>query len=332
MQTIATVFTIMGAIAAGLLLCLEGLKELVGHHKWLNALKFMLCLVVLFGGPVAAADAAVWSYVIAVERYPGVGPELIAQLPIQLLRRVFETRLAECQQLTFEDFKAECLCDMSFYDMSGFGRNAALLLFVEPSQVAECCQWFVKCTVIWKAYKKVKGAGRVSILRYMWTNSVFNADIRASCTLHSISNMNLELQDKLYRALFTENPKDPWIMANLPKPSDIYNSPLCGDAESPVSSDRENTQRPVTVSLEDWYAMGVYAECRFCRFCPPDIKIVPHAIGKTMRHLYPWARHCGACGYNVMKFGLVEGSISVVAVDEVAQSTAGTDNQIREDK
>jgi hypothetical protein len=64
MQTVSLVFAVTAAIAASLLICLQGLKEIIGHHRWLSAIKFILCLLVLFGGPVAAADATFWSFVV----------------------------------------------------------------------------------------------------------------------------------------------------------------------------------------------------------------------------------------------------------------------------
>jgi hypothetical protein len=47
-----------------LLICLQGLKEIIGHHRWLSSVKFILCLLVLFGGPVGAADSAFWAYIV----------------------------------------------------------------------------------------------------------------------------------------------------------------------------------------------------------------------------------------------------------------------------
>jgi hypothetical protein len=64
MQTVSIVFAVTAAIAAGLLICLEGLKDVIGQHRWLSSVKFILCLLVLFGGPVGAADSAFWAYIV----------------------------------------------------------------------------------------------------------------------------------------------------------------------------------------------------------------------------------------------------------------------------
>ncbi|PJF18046.1 hypothetical protein PSACC_02140 [Paramicrosporidium saccamoebae] len=144
---------------------------------------------------------------------------------------------------------------------------------VEPSQIAGCCDWFVECATIWKACITFKGKKLVKALRYMWNNDVLNEETQSSLALSAISRMELERQEALYWALFIENPKNAWIMANLPKPPDLDSDLPCGDAESSVPTERENTQRPVTVSLRT------------------DI----------------------ACGYDAVKFGLAEGSALVVA-------------------
>jgi hypothetical protein len=64
MQTVSIVFAVTAAIAAGLLICLQGLKDIIGQHKWLSSIKFLLCLLVLFNGPVGAADATFWSFIV----------------------------------------------------------------------------------------------------------------------------------------------------------------------------------------------------------------------------------------------------------------------------
>jgi lysylphosphatidylglycerol synthetase-like protein (DUF2156 family) len=63
-DTMQTVSIVTAAIVAGLLICLQGLKDIIGHHRWLSTIKFILCLLVLFGGPVAAADSAFWVYIV----------------------------------------------------------------------------------------------------------------------------------------------------------------------------------------------------------------------------------------------------------------------------
>jgi predicted component of type VI protein secretion system len=54
------------------------------------------------------------------------------------LERVFNTRLIESQELCFKDFKAECQSVMSYLDFSEFEEMAAVLLFVEPSEIKQC--------------------------------------------------------------------------------------------------------------------------------------------------------------------------------------------------
>jgi hypothetical protein len=203
---------------------------------------------------------------------------------------VFETRLAECQQLSFEDFKTECLCDVSFWNMEGFAQTAALFIFVEPTQLEASQHWFVACTALWKASRTVSDAEAVFILRYVWRDDIFNVDIRANITLHFISTMNPELQSSLCKALFGENPNDPWINANLPKPPDVESELPHGDTESPELLDvvdgssvkdaepsapeekivitRPAVAQLEAVSLEKWYAAGHHSECRFCRYRP----------------------------------------------------------------
>jgi hypothetical protein len=277
-----------------------------------------------------------------LERYPGVGPEFANELPIPLLRRVFETRLAECQQLSFEDFKTEYLCDMSFYDMSGFATKSALLIFVEPTQLKECQRWFVESTTLWKKCMAAKGKKLILPIRFIWTNNALNEAIRSSITLYALSHMNEVSKKALCQALFSENPENTWIHDNLPKPSNVESELPCKDAGSSVSpnvdshlpsgdvevsvpNEKEATPRPVVAPLEDgslkkWSTMGKHSQCRFCRFRPSDIKFVSKVIGKTVKHVYPWARVCGACEHNTMEFGLVE--------DKVARNnvTAGRSN------
>jgi hypothetical protein len=58
----------------------------------------------------------------------GVKKALVPDLPIPTLRRVFNTRLVECQTLSFEDFKAECKSTISFLDASGLGGNGRFIV------------------------------------------------------------------------------------------------------------------------------------------------------------------------------------------------------------
>jgi hypothetical protein len=243
---------------------------------------------------------------------------------------VFATRLVECQQLSFEDFKAESLCDLSFYDMGGFAQRAALFIFVEPTQLAECQRWFVESINLWKECMAAKGKKLIDPVRYLWQNGTLNEVIRSNFTLYALSHVDDDSRAALCQALSNENPENKWIRDNLPKAPDVASELPCGNAKSstlpkvgsgPSSKDaephmhlgkeKEKAPQPVVASpeavpLEKWYTVGEHSECRFCGFRPSYMKIISQIIRKTMRYVYPWFRFCGSCEYKTMKFGLAK--------------------------
>jgi hypothetical protein len=63
MNITATVFALICAFAAGINSCILSIQSLFQiQREWMAAMSFVFCLLVLFGGPVAAADGAIWSY------------------------------------------------------------------------------------------------------------------------------------------------------------------------------------------------------------------------------------------------------------------------------
>ncbi|PJF19232.1 hypothetical protein PSACC_00971 [Paramicrosporidium saccamoebae] len=354
---------------ASLASCLTSAEEFLGDRRWFSGVKFLACLVVLFGGPVVAANAAAWSFAVGgalpcaaigvlvgrrmytnrqqaqlvgrlTELCPdatiweasmGFYPALSVSygVPVFIYRLlVFTDRLMECQQLSFEDFKAECLRGMSFYTMDDFGRNAALLLFVETSQLKECREWLIEAAVLWEVCSKIEDEDElICAIRYIWHHDVFSQDIRSSFTFHAVRKMTPESKEGLCQALRANHKGDAWIAIHFPEPSNINNdteAPSTDDTpykpsnvdsaptdpEASVLPNEEKNARaaggPIGgIRLERWSSMGKYMECRFCRYRPPKSRCIPSVIYKAMKHMYPWALRCGKCGCGAMRFGRV---------------------------
>jgi hypothetical protein len=107
-----------------------------------------------------------------------MGTEFANQLPTPLLRKVFETRLAECQQLSFKDFKTECKSVMSYPDSSDIGEMAALLAFVKPSEIKQCQKRHIECGKVTKRFNTLRGLELVDMVRFLWKWDLFDQETR----------------------------------------------------------------------------------------------------------------------------------------------------------
>ncbi|PJF19977.1 hypothetical protein PSACC_00201 [Paramicrosporidium saccamoebae] len=150
MDAVITIFAIMGALIAGFQACEASLKGHKGEPGCLVLIKFIFCLVVLFGGPVVTADRAAWSHGLGgglvcialgtmsfrVIRQHRHKKAIIPDLPIPVLWRVFDARLVGGQKLSFEAFKAEYKSTNERLGAGGIGETAALLLFVDPLELS----------------------------------------------------------------------------------------------------------------------------------------------------------------------------------------------------
>jgi hypothetical protein len=231
---------------------------------------------------------------VAIKNYRGIGDDVIPQLPLAFLERVYNTRLIECQQLSFEDFKTECLHRMSFRDTSGLAERAVLVIFVEPTEAARCREWFRECTTLLNAIHTDKGKELLVALQYLWSNDVLSSTLRLDLTLSALPRLDDQSKAKLCVILGETYPNDSWIETHLPRPQ---------GASAVPENHEKSTQTSIT--LDRWYQPGTVAECRMCGLRPSKLPFLDRAVYKLPKLKFKWAQRCNACKYYTLKVGLI---------------------------
>jgi hypothetical protein len=228
-------------------------------------------------------------------------------LPLADLERVYNVRLTEGQKLGFDDFKAECLHGLSFWDMSGFGKRAAFLFFVDPAETTLCKEWFVKCANVLKAVVTTKGQDLADVIQYIWGEKVLSRPLQLNFTLDAMRRLDEEKKTALCLALYEAYPEDAWIKAYLPRPPGMDMSAL-GRSAKPLPK----------IESERWHPRGSIAECRMCGFRPRDN--ILFSFSMQVSSLATWQTHyCTTCTYRTLKLKLVPNSASAESLDRTVR-------------
>jgi hypothetical protein len=139
--------------------------------------------------------------------------------------------------LVFDDSKAECLHGLSFWDMSGFGKRAAFLFFVDPAETTLCKEWFVKCANVLKAVTTAQDQELADVVEYIWGEKVLSQALQLNYTLDALRRLEGEPKEALCLALYEAYHEDAWIKAYLPRP-------LGMDMSAPGHSAKPRVWRP----------------------------------------------------------------------------------------
>ncbi|PJF18974.1 hypothetical protein PSACC_01209 [Paramicrosporidium saccamoebae] len=327
MNVIAIVFALICACATGLGALIAGVVSVQERGGWLSILGFMSCLVVLFCGPVAATDGALWSFGIGAAlvlvalgalwgcltckhrqqtQLDGMLKEMHpegswdAAIAIKNYRGIDESLI--------QDFKRECLHGLKLNNVGSFGKKAALLLFVEPTQAADYRRWFVECAIVLKQCSGTSEAEILAAVEYIWSHDVLSPELKRDLTLLALGRVGREVGQELCRAIIAVHAADPWVEAHLPKPPKKDDSP--SNLEDKISESLESSPpSPVPEQssgprLERWYLKGDHAECRLCGFRPANKGKALQKAEEALWHINSRARKCETCRYRTMGRGL----------------------------
>lgn len=234
---------------------------------------------------------------VAVNRYEGFDMSLIPQLPFDLLQRVHRTYLTENRYLTMDDFKKECLWSITIITESVLGKAAALLLFVEPSELSRCQKWYERCALMMKLYEESTGAKLANVVRCMWKSDIINGGTRRDCTWFALCRLNSALEAELRRHLWKEFAGDSWIASRL--------APNTSDTTATMDNCNSTLMPIEQVALSVWYTADDFEECRMCKVRPSNRSPLVRKIRKISSTIFKYTFSCDICHHQSMNLNCV---------------------------
>jgi hypothetical protein len=176
---------------------------------------------------------------------------------------------------------------------SKLGAAAALLLFVEPSEVSHCQKWYAECASLMNLYEESAGVKLANVVRCMWKSDIINGGIRQDCTWFALYRLNSSLAAELRRVLGKEFAGDSWIASRL-TPDTFDNTDNCNQILMPIEK----------VELSVWYTAGDFEECRMCKFRPSNRSPFVRKLCKISSTIFKYTFSCDACHHQSMDLNL----------------------------
>jgi hypothetical protein len=138
--------------------------------------------------------------------------------------------------------------------MSGLAERAALLIFVESTEVAYFQEWFVECTTILNAIATGNNEDLGEAIQYIWQKDIVPQSLKLDLTLNAAQKMSPMTKLELCAVLDAMSPNNSWLQAHLPAP------PRKKDEATETSS----IDPPAAILLGKWYTPGTVAKCQMC--------------------------------------------------------------------
>jgi hypothetical protein len=215
------------------------------------------------------------------------------------MERIYDTYLTDHQHLSPDVFKKECLSTATFLETSGFGKMAALLVYVAPSNVSHCQGWFVERVKIQQRFQKAEEKELADIIKYIWRNETLPRPLKLDFTIEAVRRLDKEMKQALCLALYEAYPWDSWIETYLPKPPGV-------DLTAP----RPRAKPLPEINLECLNSMGSTSQCRLCSLRPTDNLLLSLSL-KLSKSVLRQAQCCPSCRHRTLKLGLVSNAVSV---------------------
>jgi hypothetical protein len=247
-------------------------------------------------------------------------PSHAHHLPLALLERVFESRPPHKYWLGYEEFKAECLLNVTVRSINRFFENAIILLLVDTANVEQCREWFINNATALKNFEESKNTDLANLTRLIWKDGMLNEALRQDCTLDAASRLKAQVAKALCVALDEEHSGDVWAEKEL----------KC-HREAPISTAGVGLKPFRDLHLDLWYKPGNVAECRLCGFRLPQKSLIPMIAQSIYLQLVPCPRVCRLCKNRVLalmplKRPVAKPSNSNVSSQIQSQSKPATDD------
>ncbi|PJF16806.1 hypothetical protein PSACC_03368 [Paramicrosporidium saccamoebae] len=252
----------------------------------------------------------------AIKQYGRISASNIPLLSFPSLKQTYETVASNGSWLSFEEFKTECLLGLSFDEDKSFREKAALLIFADPSDVAECREWFVRQALLLKLFRAAEGGDLAEIIRLMWKEKSFNAAIRQDCFLDAFYRLvkgkdkavALALCQKLLEQHGTDTTKTAAVSGTTTTNADADVDATWINREMPKFKAKCGNVEPSRLCTEDelkldtWYVPGDATECELCGYrCSKETPIW-RTTWYGWRKRAPRARsHCEVCNLNAIR-------------------------------